>query len=956
MRLMILGCFSFWVMAGPVRPQLTFVPNRNQIQGPADFVAQAGSRTVFLTGGGMVVASQAGPPLRIELMGTQASAAAEGLEPQGGTSHYLTPGRWAVDVPHFAKVRYRGVYEGVDLVYYFKGGELEHDFVVTPGAPWQRIRFRVDGARRLRLDGNGDLLLETDSGVVRQKKPVVFQHKRRVEGRYVISGLEFGFQLGKYDPALPLIIDPVTVFGSYLGGTGTDQPNAIAADAQGNTYVTGTTTSANFPTKGATQSRYGGNTDIFVTKLDSRGAIVYSTYLGGNGIDSARAIRVDASGSVYLAGSTRSADFPAVRGFQTKLAGLLSAFVLKLNPAGSALVYSTFLNGPEGTGKSVARGLDIDAQGNAYVVGATTSNDFPVRGTSYGRIFRSGIDGFVTKINADGATLGYSGYLPGSGIDYLEAVAVNTLGEALVAGWSTSPDLPTDNANSRWPRPTGTTSGYYAKISQSGSTITSSSYLGGSRNDYLLGVMPDKTDQAVVYFTGLTTSPDFPTVDGLAVRVRAGTAVPFAAKFAVPGLLVSQNAPAPQAPTPLGVDDKKPDDRYDWFVPIQDDCPNADWKPIMDQLDKDQKDLTEIQEFAVGAGVGAINANAGVAVGGLIVAKHIVCPAGKSKERAATSNNWFYGINLSNSRELEVPQPPDSTGATMRGLAVDHAGHLYVALQATDQRLPVTASGAPPASTGRTGYITKILSGPGGVTSTAPTITSVTNAFGGSTTLAPNTWVVIKGTNLAPATTARIWQGSDFANNQLPVQLDGTSVRLNGQNAYVWYASPTQLNILTPPNLAAGPLQAVVTAGGATSAAFNVQVQPLSPSLFVFGAGPYATAIHADGTYLGPASLYAGLTTPAQPGESIILYGNGFGPTSVPVAAGAFSQSGTLSPLPLIQIGGVNATVQFAGLVAPGLYQLNVQVPASLGSGDHAVVVQYGGVRTQQGVLLTVQP
>ena len=962
MRLAVLGCFSFLMVAAPVRQQLSFEPNRGQTSREAKFIAHLDSRTVFLTGSGLVVASLAGPALRVELAGSNPDVTAEGLDPQPGTTNHLVATRWAVDVPHFARVRYQQVYPGVDLVYYFNGPNLEHDFVVAPHAAWSRIRFRVEGAQRLRLDASGDLLLETEAGVVRQKKPVIYQQhrfdtqgtlhqqRRRVEGRYVVSGSEYGFEVGEHDPRLPLVIDPVTVFGTYLGGAAIDQPSAIVADAQGNTYVTGSTTSANFPTKGALQPRYGGNTDVFVTKLDAAtGAIVYSTYLGGSGIDTARAIRVDAAGSVYVAGSTRSADFPAVRGFQTRLAGPLSAFVLKLNPAGNALVYGTYLNGSAG---SVARGLDIDRQGNAYVVGATTSNDFPVKGTNFGKFFRSGIDAFAAKLSADGATLLYSGFLGGGGVDYLEAVSVNGFGEATVVGWTTSTDLPTDNANSRWPRLTGASGGYLAKITATGADLTSSTYFGGSKNDYLTGVIGDKTDAAVVYVTGLTTSPDLPTVDSLPVAVGAG-AVPFAAKFAVPGLIIGQ-AP-PQAPPRPGGGDIKPDDRYDWFIPIYNDCNGVDWKPMMDQLKKDQQDLTEIQEFTIASGVGAVNASAGLAVSGLIVAKHVACPAGsKSKELAAgTPYGRLTGINIANAREIEVPQPPESLAgaATLRALAADGAGNIYVALQATDQRLPVTAAGAPPGSTGRTGYVTKISSaGPAG-----PAIISVTNAFGDSTSIAPNTWVIIKGTNLAPASSARIWQGSDFANNQLPVQLDGVSVKLNGQNAYVWYVSPAQLNILTPPGLTAGPVQVAVTAGGATSATFSSQAAAVSLSLFVFGAGPYATGTHASGAYLGPTSLYPGLTTPAQPGESIILYGNGFGPTSAPVVAGAVTQSGTLSPLPVIQIGGVNATVQFAGLVAPGLYQLNVQVPGSLASGDHAVVVQYGGAATQRGVLVAVQ-
>jgi uncharacterized protein (TIGR03437 family) len=236
-----------------------------------------------------------------------------------------------------------------------------------------------------------------------------------------------------------------------------------------------------------------------------------------------------------------------------------------------------------------------------------------------------------------------------------------------------------------------------------------------------------------------------------------------------------------------------------------------------------------------------------------------------------------------------------------------------------------------------------------------PVISEVANAEGESPTIAPNTWVEIKGANLAPAGDSRIWQGSDFVGNKLPTQLDQVSVTVNGKNAYVYYISPAQINILTPPDAMNGPVQVVVTAGGTASASFTAQAQPLSPSFFVFNGGPYVAATHSNGAYLGPASLYAGLTTPAKPGETVVLYGNGFGPTSTPVVSGSTTQTGTLSPLPVIKIGGIAATVQFAGLVAVGQYQFNVVVPSSLANGDQSITATYSGQATQAGTLITIQ-
>jgi uncharacterized protein (TIGR03437 family) len=237
----------------------------------------------------------------------------------------------------------------------------------------------------------------------------------------------------------------------------------------------------------------------------------------------------------------------------------------------------------------------------------------------------------------------------------------------------------------------------------------------------------------------------------------------------------------------------------------------------------------------------------------------------------------------------------------------------------------------------------------------APAISLVANAAGDSPVIAPNTWVEIKGSNLAPPGDMRIWQGSDFVGNTMPTTLDSVSVTLNGIPAYGYYISPLQVNILTPPDALSGSVQVVVTNNGLTSAAFSAQGQPLAPSFFVFNGGLYVAATHFDGSLIGPPSLYPGATTPAKAGETIVLYANGFGATNVPVQRGSVIQSGTLSPLPAVKIGGVAAIVQFAGLVAPGEFQFNVVVPSSLTPGDQSITATYGGVSTQSSTLITIR-
>jgi uncharacterized protein (TIGR03437 family) len=238
-------------------------------------------------------------------------------------------------------------------------------------------------------------------------------------------------------------------------------------------------------------------------------------------------------------------------------------------------------------------------------------------------------------------------------------------------------------------------------------------------------------------------------------------------------------------------------------------------------------------------------------------------------------------------------------------------------------------------------------------TSTA-VISGVSNAESGSATIASNTWVSIQGTGLAPAGDMRIWQTPDFVNNQMPTNLDGVSATVNGVNAYIYYVSPTQVNILTPPAAISGPVQVVVDNNGAVTAPFSAPAQTLSPSFFVF-PGSYVAATHLDGSLIGPPTLYPGSTTPAKPGEIVVIYANGFGTTSKPVVAGSVVQSGTLSPLPVIKIGGIVATVLSASVVAPGEFQFNVTVPASLADGDQPITATYSGLTTPPGTLLTIQ-
>jgi beta-propeller repeat-containing protein len=320
--------------------------------------------------------------VQMKLVGANAKPQEEALGELPGKANYFIgndPNKWRTNVPLYAKVRYREVYPGVDLVCYGNQRQLEHDFIVAPGGDPSSITISFHGAKKLSLDAEGNLILAIRGGEVRFQKPVVYQKidgaRREVSASFVLRDThQVGFQVAAYDTSRPLVIDPVLFYSTYLGGTVNDQGSGIAVDSSGNAYVTGSTNSANFSTTtGAFQTALRGGADVFISKLNPTGsALVYSTYLGGSLDDGGLGIVVDSSGNAYVSGGTRSGDFPTTPGaFQTTVpgpVGCIHGSVTKLNPTGSALVYSTYLGGNQ---EDSANGIAIDSSGNAYVVGST---------------------------------------------------------------------------------------------------------------------------------------------------------------------------------------------------------------------------------------------------------------------------------------------------------------------------------------------------------------------------------------------------------------------------------------------------------------------------------------------------------------------------------------------------------------------------------------------------------
>uniref|UniRef100_UPI0025CC7CB7 DUF7948 domain-containing protein n=1 Tax=uncultured Lamprocystis sp. TaxID=543132 RepID=UPI0025CC7CB7 len=352
------------------------------------------------------------PPavLRLSLVGANPEPVIRGEAALPGKVNYLPgkdPAAWRTGLSTYAKVRYEGVYPGVDLVYYGTQGQLEYDLVLAPGADPKVIRLAFAGADQMTLDDTGNLVLTLGEQQVIQHSPRVYQEtngeRTLVPTRYVLAdNQQVTLAIGDYDAGQALVIDPVLVYSSYLGGAGYDHSDDIAVDASGYAYVTGTTESTDFPTRDALQPDYGGDLDAFVAKLSADGAtLVYATYLGGSNTDYSTGIAVDGAGNAYVTGSTSSTDFPTRQALQSDFGGgLYDAFVAKLSADGATLVYSTYLGGSElDYGNSIA----VDGAGNAYLTGVTESTDFPTR-QALQPDFGGGYfgDAFVAKLSADG--------------------------------------------------------------------------------------------------------------------------------------------------------------------------------------------------------------------------------------------------------------------------------------------------------------------------------------------------------------------------------------------------------------------------------------------------------------------------------------------------------------------------------------------------------------------------
>jgi FG-GAP-like repeat/Beta-propeller repeat len=512
--------------------------------GMTQFSARASGRKFLFSASGVVSewdldagASDPQPEIAMRLMDARPDLAPRAVGTQAGGVNYLVgslPDRWRIGVPLFEKIIYPGVYPGIDLIYYGNQNQLEYDFVVAPAASWRSIRLAFSGAQAVEIDPNGDLKVQTHWGWLRHRRPRVYQQlasgRSEISGHYVLrADRQVGFEIGAYDPAVPLVIDPTLVYSSYLGGSAADNGYSVAVDSSGCAYTVGETWSTNFPLLNPVRSVPAGDTDIFVTKWNAAGTgILYSTYIGGSNRDVPLSIAVDAAGNAHITGYTYSANFPTTSGaLRTTFSGQSKAFVLELNPSGNSLIYSTFLGG---SGNDYATGIAVDATGQAYISGYTASIDFPVSSNAFQSSYGGGeFDGFFAKLNPAGSQLVYASYLGGIGNDTASAVALDPTGNVYLTGQTQSSNFPVLQAL----QTTYSQSDAFVVKLNASSQVLYSTYLGGTGSGTGTGIAADAAGNA--YVAGYTTAPDFPVTSGAYQPGNHGGYDAFVAKLSADG-------------------------------------------------------------------------------------------------------------------------------------------------------------------------------------------------------------------------------------------------------------------------------------------------------------------------------------------------------------------------------------------------------------------------------------
>lgn len=834
-----------------------FEENRGQAPAETRFVARDGNYEVLMEPAGPVLALNSADKqttLRTVLQGGNRNARISGEQPAAGRANFLLgndPSKWLRDVPNFGRVRYSDVYPDTDLIFYGNGHNLEFDFEVKPGGDPSRISLSWTGADQVKMDGNGDLLVATAAGEVRWAKPVIYQLKgnRRVpvEGAFRLKENVASFAVSRYDRNATLVVDPTVSFATYIGGSSNESARAIGLDPSGNILIAGVTTTTTLPTaSGVAQPGYAGGTTDTITG---------------------------------------------------------DAFVAKLNPAGTALVWITYLGGSM---DDVAFGMAVDAQGSSYLTGMTNSTNFPVMNAAYstfrgarGNILNPMGDAFVTKLNSSGQLV-YSTYFGGTSDDMGTAIAIDTAGNAYIAGNTLSTNLPIgigafqnsfkgSGGNLAYCGGCGpvflTGDAFAAKFDPNGKFLWTT-YIGGSLDDFAMGIAVDSTG---VYLAGGTLSSDFPVSSG-ALQTKYGGASNnqaqpnihmgdgFVVKLDPPGskLLYGTYLGGSQDDSIFAMALDSSGNVYVTGATVSSDFPVT--SGVFQSANKGPSTATTATNhpvFVYGDGFAAklnptgtgllystyfggsgddagqaiaIDAAGNAYIAGQTASKDFptVSPtqtsyAGSGGESQVVGDAFLLQLDPKGAVELFGTYLGGNSDDAAAGIALDGSGNAYVTGYTLSNNFPATKGSFQTVFGGwtRSGapYGDAFVAKFSGLgVSGAPSILS-----GG---VVP---VYSSSTTVQPGSWFSIY-GSNLAsattlwNGNFPASLGGTSVMIDGKSAYLWFVSAGQINAQAPDDTATGSVPVVVntSTGSVTS---TVKLAPASPAFLLLSDAKHATGI-----------------------------------------------------------------------------------------------------------------
>jgi len=523
---------------------LYFIPNQGQFHEKVAYCARATGYTLWITAGGITFDSsiqenfssamnsemsdlssmkERRKPIEYtrQVLRTSFSGANEymRLVPLDGTDHRVNfftgkdRARWRTRIPTSQTILYQDIYPGIDLKFNGMENKNTYEFIINPGGDFRNIELKYEGCEGAIPAGEEDLTFKTGQYALQHKRPSGYlysgENKQHIEVKFRQTGADsFGFYVDKYDEGTVLVIQQDVAISVAEEGVGShDMGYKIAVDSSGGVYITGRTKSIDFPVKNSRRNNFSGGDDVFVTKLNASGAIIYSTYLGGASCDYGKGISVDSNGAVYVTGITDSSDFPTSNALYDQSAGGFDVFIAKLDPSGSRLVFSTYLGG---SSDESGQSLTVDSTGAVCAVGWTQSEDFPTH-NAYNDRCSGRRDVFVTKIHPSGKSLMFSTYLGGSSLDFGKDISLGSSGTIWVTGYTGSADFPVKDAI--FPEFSGKLDAFITQFDVSGSALVFSTYLGGSSND--IGNAISNESKGSVFITGYTESGNFPIKNAL---------------------------------------------------------------------------------------------------------------------------------------------------------------------------------------------------------------------------------------------------------------------------------------------------------------------------------------------------------------------------------------------------------------------------------------------------------